>query len=42
MLFFTLIAIWWESFSEEGKELQKMTMRVWSLTCKTTLVEKFW
>lgn len=39
---FVLIALWWESYGGGGKELQKIAMRVLSLTCSATGCERNW
>ncbi|XP_028100090.1 uncharacterized protein LOC114299529 [Camellia sinensis] len=35
-------ALWWESYREECKELQKLAIRVLSLTCSATRCERNW
>ncbi|XP_028806378.1 uncharacterized protein LOC114761216 [Neltuma alba] len=35
-------ALWWESYGGEGKELQKVAMRILSLTCSATRCERNW
>ncbi|CAL5400431.1 unnamed protein product [Camellia sinensis] len=35
-------ALWWESYGEECKELQKLAIRVLSLTCSATGCERNW
>ncbi|XP_028113558.1 pheromone-processing carboxypeptidase KEX1-like isoform X5 [Camellia sinensis] len=35
-------ALWWESYGEEYKELQKLAIRVLSLTCSATRCERNW
>ncbi|XP_028755565.1 uncharacterized protein LOC114714940 [Neltuma alba] len=35
-------ALWWESYGGEGKELQKIAMRILSLTCSATGCERNW
>ncbi|XP_028798861.1 uncharacterized protein LOC114754239 [Neltuma alba] len=35
-------ALWWESYGGEGKELQKVAMRILSLTCSATGCERNW
>ncbi|CAL5384210.1 unnamed protein product [Camellia sinensis] len=35
-------ALWWESYEEECKELQKLAIRVLSLTCSATGCERNW
>lgn len=42
MLAFILTALWWESYGGEGKELQKLAMRILSLTCSATGCERNW
>jgi hypothetical protein len=42
MLSSHLIALWWESYGGEGKELQKLAMSVLSLTCSATGCERNW
>ncbi|XP_028079536.1 uncharacterized protein LOC114281293 isoform X3 [Camellia sinensis] len=34
--------LWWESYGEECKELQKLAIRVLSLTCSATKCERNW
>ena len=41
-LFITFIALWWESFGGECKELQTLAIRVLSLTCSATGCERNW
>nr|KYP34797.1 hypothetical protein KK1_044202 [Cajanus cajan] len=35
-------ALWWESYGGRGKELQKVAMRILSLTCSATGCERNW
>ncbi|XP_027902994.1 uncharacterized protein LOC114163106 [Vigna unguiculata] len=35
-------ALWWESYGGEGKELQKIAMKILSLTCSATGCERNW
>jgi len=37
-----LTALWWESYEGEGKELQKVAMKILSLTCSATGCERNW
>ena len=37
-----MIALWWESFGEECPELQRLAIRVLSLTCSATGCERNW
>jgi len=37
-----LTALWWESYGGEGKELQKVAMKILSLTCSATGCERNW
>jgi len=37
-----LIALWWESYGGEGKELRKIAMKILSLTCSATGCERNW
>ena len=39
-LYYLITALWWESYGEECKELQKLTIRVLSLTCSATGVRE--
>ena len=41
-MFLTFIALWWESFGGECKELQTLAIRVLSLTCSATGCERNW
>ncbi|RDX93941.1 hypothetical protein CR513_23740, partial [Mucuna pruriens] len=35
-------ALWWESYGGEGKELQRVVMRILSLTCSVMGCERNW
>jgi len=41
--FLVLTTLWWESYGgEEGKELQKIAMKILSLTCSATRCKRNW
>lgn len=42
IMFCIFLALWWESYGEECKELQKLAIRVLSLTCSATGCERNW
>ena len=37
-----MTALWWESYGGEGKELQKVAMKILSLTCSAIGWERNW